>query len=79
MHNTELDQPITMKELIEAVKKVKQRKSPGQDGICHEFFKHMWAVVKHDMLDIINHMYTEGSVSDAPKHATLYACRKSCP
>jgi len=37
--NTELDHPITMEELREAVKKGKCHKSPGPDGICHEIFK----------------------------------------
>ena len=36
--NTELDHPITMEELREAVKKGKRHKSPGPDGICHDFF-----------------------------------------
>ena len=74
--NTELDQPITMEELFEAVKKGKQRKSPGQDGICHKFFKQTWDVVKHDMLVIINHMYTEGSVSFAQKHGHIVCLPK---
>jgi hypothetical protein len=35
--NTLLDNPITLDEVREAVKKGKRRKSPGPDGICHEF------------------------------------------
>ena len=57
-----------MEELREAVKKGKRHKSPGPDGICHEFFKEMWDVVKNDTLDIINNTYMEGAVSDAQKH-----------
>ena len=63
--NTELDKPITMEELLETVKKGKRHKSPGPDGICHEFFKQMWDHVKNDMLDVINFMYMEGVVSEA--------------
>ena len=36
--NTELDHPIAMEELHEALKKWKRHKSPGPDGICHECF-----------------------------------------
>ena len=74
--NTELDQPITMDELLEAVKKGKQRHSPGQDGICHEFCKQMWDIVKHDMLGTINHTYTEGPVSDAQKYGHILCLPK---
>jgi len=54
--NTELDHPITMEGLHEAVKKGKRHKSPGPDGIYHEFFKQMWDIFKNDMLDIINNV-----------------------
>ena len=74
--NTELDKTITMEELLVAVKKGKQHKSPGHDGICHEFFKRMWDVVKHDMLKVINHTYMEGLVSDAQKHGRIVCLPK---
>jgi len=60
-----------MEELREAVKKGKRHKSPGPDGICHEFFKQMWDVIKNDMIDIINKMYMEGAVPDAQKHGHI--------
>ena len=44
--NTALDHPITVEELREAVKKGKSHKSPGPDGICHEFLTKMWDVVR---------------------------------
>ena len=69
--NTEFENSTTMEELLEAVKKGKEHKAPGQDGICHEFFKRKWDDVKHDMLDVINHTYMEGMVSDTQKHGTI--------
>ena len=74
--NTELDQPITTEELREAVKKGKRHKSPGPDGIRHQFFKHLWDVVKNVMLDIINIVYMERSVSDAQKHGHIVCLPK---
>jgi len=35
----DLDLPITMDELHDAVRKGKRNKAPGPDGICHEFYK----------------------------------------
>ena len=69
--NTELDHPITMEEMRETVKKGKRHKSPGPEGICHEFSKQMWDVFKNDMLDVINNMHMEGVVSDAQKHGHI--------
>jgi len=60
--NTELDNPITIDELRKAVEKRKRYKSPGPDGICHDFYKHMWECCKYDLLDIINQMYLEGKI-----------------
>jgi len=74
--NTEFENTITMEELLEAVKKGKEHKAPGQDGIYHEFFKRMWDVIKHDMLDAINRMYMKGMVSDAQKHGTIVCLPK---
>ena len=74
--NTEVDKTITMEELLVAVKEGKQHKSPGHDGICNEFFKRMWDVVKRDMLEVINHTCMEGSVSDAQKHGSIICLPK---
>ena len=40
--NSVLEEPITMEEILTAVRKGKTHKSPGQDGICHEFYKITW-------------------------------------
>jgi len=74
--NTELDHPITMEEFLEAVKKWKRHKSPRPDGICHEFFKQMWDVVKNDTLDIVNNMYMQGAESDAQKYGHIVCLPK---
>jgi hypothetical protein len=37
--NEALEEPITMDELLQAIKKGKAREAPGRDGICLEFFK----------------------------------------
>ena len=49
--NSALEEPITMDELVTAVRKGKACKSPGQEGICHEFYKMTWEIIKQDMLD----------------------------
>jgi hypothetical protein len=58
--NAALEEPITMDELLTAVRKGKAHKSPGQDGICNEFYKMTWGIIKQEMLDVMNHMYNHG-------------------
>jgi len=74
--NTELDHPITIEELRNSVDKGKHHKSPGPDGICHEFNKHMWDFCKNDLLENINNMCMEVSVSNKKKYGHIVCLRK---
>ena len=74
--NTELELPITMEELRTAVNKGKCGKSPGPDGICHEYHKQMWNCCKEDLLDVIN-MFIDGAVTNDKKNMGIeYVCQK---
>jgi hypothetical protein len=63
--NDTLEEPVTMDELLDEVRKGKAYKSPGRNGTCSEFLKATWEVTKQDMLDVINHMHMEGAVTEA--------------
>jgi len=65
-----------MDELHDTVRKGKRKKDPGSDGICHEFYKKMWDMIKNELLDIINIMYLEGRTSDAQKHGYIVCLPK---
>jgi len=65
-----------MDKLHEAVRKAKRNKAPGPDGICQEFYKKMWVIIKNELLDIINIMYFEGLASDAQKHGYIVCLPK---
>jgi hypothetical protein len=52
--NRALEAPVTMEELLHAVKKGKSHKAPGKDGISQDFFKYTWGIIQHDMLEIVN-------------------------
>ena len=54
--NAPLEDPIIMDELLNAMRKGKTRKSPGQDGICNEFYRMTWDGVKENLLDVLKHM-----------------------
>ena len=49
-----LDQPISIRELNEAMKSFKPNKTPGNTGLTAEFFQFFWAKLVHVYLDVIN-------------------------
>jgi len=44
--NAALEEPITTKELYNAITQGKPHKAPGRDGICLEFYKKTWEKIK---------------------------------
>ena len=47
-----LDADISIEELGKCLKMMKNNKSPGPDGICTEFYKCYWSVIKCDLFDV---------------------------
>ena len=60
--NTSLTCPISKEELMKAIYAGKPHKSPGIDGICLEFYKIAWEVIKNEMLQIMNMMLQNGPI-----------------
>ena len=52
--------PLSMKELKDALKKVKTKKAPGPDGITGEMLKHLGACSRAVLLKIFNHSWMKG-------------------
>jgi hypothetical protein len=74
--NLALDEPLEIEEVCAAVRKGKEKQSPGSDGICNEFFKNTWDVTKQEMVEIINHMYMEREVTDVQKQGIIMCVPK---
>lgn len=53
-----LERPFTLDELEASHRKMKLRKSPGNDGLSYEFYKATWPFIKYDLLDTINEIFT---------------------
>ena len=60
--NTILDAPIAMEKLPLAVRNGKPHKAPEGDGNCQEFFKLTLETTKHDMLQVLNQMHSNGKI-----------------
>jgi hypothetical protein len=75
--NEQFEQPIIMDELHYAIKAGKPHKSPGHDGIPHEFFKLKWEVIKEELLQIMNEMYVQSIINDTQKHGIIVSPKAS--
>ena len=58
-----LDADISIEELGKCLKMMKNNKSPGPDGICTEFYKCYWNVVKTDLYDVYIHCFESGELT----------------
>ena len=68
--------PFTMKELNDALKKVKIRKAPGPDGITGEMPKHLGACYRAVLLKIFNHGWMKGVVPAVWKEVVIIPVSK---
>jgi hypothetical protein len=55
---------LTLDELWKAVAQGKPRKTPVTDGICLEFYRAAWDVIKDDLLQIMNSIFLNGLILD---------------
>lgn len=69
-------EPVTVDELLLAVKNVKANKSPERDGICQEFFKANWEWLKQGILVIMKQMFVDGIITENQKRGVLVCLPK---
>jgi hypothetical protein len=69
--NDELEEGVKLEELMEAVRQGKNRKAPGRDGICQEFYKTNWSTVKTEILEVIRWMHSKREIDRSQKHGII--------
>ena len=62
---------LTLRELEEALKKMKQKKAPGSDGITNEMLKHLGPGAKRTLLRFYNQSWSKGTVPTIWKEAVI--------
>lgn len=75
--HTILEEPITMDELLTAIRNRKTGKVPGRDGISLEFFKKTWESSKEEMLAVMNNMHQDGIITANQKHGIIVCIPKT--
>ena len=67
---------LTLRELEGALKKMKQKKVPGPDGITNEMLKHIGPGAKRTLLRIYNQSWSTGTVPTIWKEAIIRPIQK---
>ena len=49
--------------MLTCLKMMKNNDSPGPDGICTEFYKCYWSVIKCDLFDVYNYCFESGELT----------------
>ena len=62
---------LTEFECANALKDMKNNKSPGSDGLTTEFYKIFWNDIKLYLVNSLNYAYKEGSMSDMQSQSLI--------
>ena len=68
---TKCDGLITESECLNALKCMKNQKSPGSDGITVEFYKIFWNNIKEFYVNSINYSFETGSLTELQKQSII--------
>ncbi|KAK7087559.1 hypothetical protein V1264_021593 [Littorina saxatilis] len=71
-----MEAPFTHQELRQALRKLKNKKSPGPDGISNEMLNHLGSAAVGKLLDIFNLSWKEGQIPQVWKEATIIPIHK---
>lgn len=66
-----LEGKLTIEECEEALKNMKNNKSPGSDGLPVEFYKTFWNDIKSILIESLNYAYEVGELSPTQKRGIL--------
>ena len=58
-----LEGPLSMEEVFDVIKNMKNNKSPGLDGFTGEFIKFFWHYLKHFLIRSLNYAFLNGNMS----------------
>lgn len=66
-----LEQPISIMELTEALRGMKNNKVPGGDGLPKEFYVTFWDMLSKDFLEVVHEIFISGSLGASMKEGII--------
>ena len=67
---------LTIKECSDALRSIKNNKSPGNDGITKEFLEYFWGKLGTFLVSALNHSFEKGELSTSQKQAIIIIIEK---
>ena len=67
---------LTVKECWDALRSMKNNKSPGNDGITKEFLEYFWGKLGTFLVSTLNHSFEKGELSASQKQAIITLIEK---
>ena len=74
---TEIDQPLTKEELDNALKQMKNNKSPGMDGFSPEFYKKIWPQLGYFFLNCAQECFKRGELTESQTQGLITCLPKT--
>jgi predicted choloylglycine hydrolase len=71
-----LEQPITLDEIVTALKRGGSNKAPEYDGICLGFYTAHWDTIRTDLQEILNQVFNYKKILPQQKHGIIASKRK---
>ena len=66
---SELTDSIEEDEIWKVIKKMKDRKTPGIDGLPAEFYKRYWKIIKNEFIQVCKFIFQNNVLSNHRKRA----------
>lgn len=66
-----LENPITKDECLTALKKMKNNKSPGADGLTKEFYLKVFSVIGEQFIQVLNHIFKTELLGPSQRHGLI--------
>lgn len=67
---------LTNTECYNVLVQLKNNKSPGNDGLTAEFYKHFWPVLGNLLVDSLNTAHITGKLSNSQRQAVIRLIEK---
>ena len=77
--NQDLDSPITVEEVAQAIKKLKNGKAPGLDGIINEIFKNADEESHKHLCTLYNHIFNNEDFPEQWSRGLIFPLFKGGP
>ena len=70
------DKEITLKECTDALLSSPQNKTPGNDGLPFEFYKHFWDILGQKFIEVVKDVFLYGNLSISQNQAVITLIEK---